>query len=149
VPSNPFSGGYGTSLGNLFDFRTYQIGVSFSFPLRNRAAKANLSRALVSGNQIDSRKKQMVQSIISEVRNAVQAVETARQRVEAAQAAVRAAEAQLKGEEQKFAVGLSTNFFVLERQNDLSAAKGNLLRAQTDYNKARADLQRVMANNVP
>ena len=91
----------------------------------------------------------MVQSIVTDVRNALQAVETARQRVEAAHAAVVAAEAQYKGEEQKFAVGLSTNFFVLQRQNELSIARGQELRSKTDYNIARANLQRVMANNVP
>jgi outer membrane protein len=147
--SNPFEGGYATALSNIFDFRSYQVGVVFSFPLRNRTAKANISRTLVSNTQLEAKKRQMVQSIVTDVRNALQAVETARQRVEAAHAAVVAAEAQLKGEEQKFAVGLSTNFFVLQRQNELSIARGNELRAKTDYNIARANLQRVMANNVP
>ncbi|MEW6732715.1 MAG: TolC family protein [Acidobacteriota bacterium] len=146
---NPRDGGYFKALSNVFDSRTYQFGVTFSFPLRNRTAKANISRTLVENKQLDARKRQMVQGIIAEVRNAVQAVEAARQRVEAAKAAVQAAKAQLKGEEQKFAVGLSTNFFVLQRQNELSIARGNELRATTDFNKARADLLRVMANNLP
>ena len=64
-----------------------------------------------------------------------------------------AAEAQLKGEVEKFRAGLSTNFFVLQRQNDLSVAEGNESRALTEYNKALADLQRatgmtLSANNV-
>ncbi|MBL8151071.1 MAG: TolC family protein [Blastocatellia bacterium] len=137
------------SLRTLFDFRSYQVGLTINFPLRNRTAKANVQRTLVAGKQLESRKRQMLETVIVEVRNALQAVETARQRVEAARASVAAAEAQLKGEEQKFAVGLSTNFFVLQRQNDLSVSRGNELRARTDYNKARADLQRVMANNLP
>lgn len=148
VPTT-FDGGYFKALGNMFESRSYNLGINISFPIRNRTAKANLSRALVESRQLEARKRQTIETIIVEVRNAIQAVETARQRVEAAQAAVKAAEAQLKGEEQKFAVGLSTNFFVLQRQNDLSVARGNELRARTDYNKARADLQRVMANNVP
>jgi HAE1 family hydrophobic/amphiphilic exporter-1 len=48
---------------------------------------------------------------------------------------------------------LSTNFVVLQRQTDLSVARGNTVRALTDYNKALADLQRVtgltlVSNNV-
>ncbi|MCS6885239.1 MAG: TolC family protein [Acidobacteriota bacterium] len=148
VPTT-FDGGYFKALGNMFDSRSYNFGLTFSFPLRNRTAKANLSRAILEARQLEARKRQAIEAVLVEVRNALQALETARQRVEAAQAAVRAAETQLKAEEQKFAVGLSTNFFVLQRQNDLAAARGNELRARTDYNKARADLQRVMANNIP
>lgn len=156
VPGQPpimindtFVGGFGKTIGNIFDFRTYQVGVTISLPLRNRTAKANISRALVAEKQRETQIKQMMQTITLEVRNAVQAVDAARERVEAANAAVRSAEAQYKGEEQKFSAGLSTNFLVLTRQNELSAARGNLLRAKTEYNKARAELQRVMANNIP
>lgn len=149
VVQNPFLGNYFDALGNILDFRTYRLGVTLNFPLRNRTAKANIGRTLAEGRQLDNQKKTMLQTIISDVRNALQAVENSVQRVEAARAAVRAAEEQLRGEEQKFAAGLSTNFFVLQRQNELSVARGNELQAKTDYNKARADLQRVMANNLP
>ncbi|HTG16969.1 MAG TPA: TolC family protein, partial [Blastocatellia bacterium] len=73
----------------------------------------------------------------------LQAVEASRQRFEAAQAARIAADAQYKGELEKFRAGLSTNFFVLQRQTDLAVAEGTEVRALTDYNKALADLQRV------
>lgn len=150
-----FQGGYGRALRNLFgqDFRTFQFGIRFSFPWRNRAAEGNLGRALAEAKQLDARQRQLVQSIQVEVRNALQAVEAARQRYEAARAGRIAAEAQLRGEEERFRAGLSTNFFVLQRQNDLSLALGNEVRALTDYNKAMADLQRVtgltlVSNNV-
>ena len=41
-----FVGGYGTSLARLFsqDYRTWTVGVNFSFPIRNRTAQANLGR---------------------------------------------------------------------------------------------------------
>src|SRR5205085_387373 len=55
VPSR-FNGGYFTALGNLFgqDFKTYQFGVRFSFPWRNRTAEGNLGRALATGRQIEA-----------------------------------------------------------------------------------------------
>jgi outer membrane protein TolC len=37
-------------------------------------------------------------------------------------------------------------FLVLERQTALTTARGNELRAQTDLNKAIADLQRATGN---
>jgi outer membrane protein len=154
VPSR-FRGGYFQSLSNLFsqDFRTYQVGVRLSFPWRNRTAEGNLGRALAEGRQLDARQRQLVQSVQIEVRNALQAVEAARQRYEAAHAGAVAANAQLQGELEKFRAGLSTNFFVLQRQTDLATALGNEVRAKTDYNKALADLQRVtgltlVSNNV-
>lgn len=150
-----FQGGYGRALATLFsnDFRTYQVGVRFSFPLHNTVAEANYGRTLAELRQLDVRQRQLVQSIEVEVRNALQAVDAARQRYEAARASRVAAEAQLRGEEERFRAGLSTNFFVLDRQNQLSAARGSEAQALTDYNKALVDLQRVTgttmaANNV-
>jgi len=140
-----FSGGYFRALSNLFsqDFRTYQFGVRLSFPWRNRTAEGNLGRTLAEARQLDARQRQLVQTIQIEVRNALQSVEAARQRFEAARAGRIAAEAQYKGEVERYRAGLSTNFLVLEQENDLAIARGNEVRALTDYNKALADLQRV------
>ncbi|MBL8152370.1 MAG: TolC family protein, partial [Blastocatellia bacterium] len=144
-----FIGGYATALRNIFGFRTYEIGASFNIPFRNRTAKANLTNALISSNQIDIQKKQLLQSILTEVRNAVQNLDVAAQRVEATASAVKAAEKQLIAEQVRFDVGLSTNYFVLEKQNNLSAARSRQLRAITDYIKARAELEKVIASNLP
>lgn len=140
-----FQGGYGQALHNLFtgDFKTYQFGVRLSFPWRNRTAQGNLGRALAEERQLDARQRQLVQNVEIDVRNGLQAVEATRQRWQAAVAQRLAADAQYKGEQEKFRAGLSTNFVVLQRLNDLSAAQGNEVRALTDYNKALADLQRV------
>lgn len=150
-----FRGGYRRALRNLFtlDFPTYQAGIQLSFPWRNRTAEGNLGRALATSRQLDARHRQLVQSIQFEVRNALQAVEAARLRHEAARANTIAAEAQWRGEVERFRAGLQTNFFVLQRQTELSQARGAELRALTDYNKALADLQRVtgltlVSNNV-
>jgi HAE1 family hydrophobic/amphiphilic exporter-1 len=140
-----FIGGSFRSLSNLFgqDFRTYQVGVRVSFPWRNRTAEGNLGRALAESRQLDARQRQLIQNVQIEVRNALQAVEAARQRFEAARAGRIAAEAQYKGEVERYRAGLSTNFLVLEQENDLAVARGNEVRALTDYNKGLADLQRV------
>ena len=150
-----FQGGAFRSLRNLFgqDFRTYQVGVRLSFPWNNRTAKGNLGRSLAEQRQLDARQRQLVETVQVDVRNALQAVVASKQRYEAAQAAELAAQAQLNGEQERYRAGLSTNFVVLQRQTDLSVARGTAVRALTDYNKALADLQRVtgmtlMTNNV-
>lgn len=143
-------GGYGQSLSNLFsnDFRTFRFGLAFSFPLKNRAAEGQLGRAVAEGRKIGSQRKTLEQTIEVEVRNAVQAVETGRQRVETARASREAAEKQSDSEQRRFEAGLSTTYFVLERQNALSQAKGRELRAMTDYSKAVSELQRVMGTTL-
>ncbi len=150
-----FVGGYFRALANTFsqDFRTIQVGVKISLPWRNRLAEANYGKSLAESRQLDAKQRQLVQSILFEVRNALQAVEAALQRVQAAEAGKIASQAQLDGELERFRAGLSTNFFVLQRQSDLAVAKGNEVRARTDYNKALADLQRItgltlVSNNV-
>jgi HAE1 family hydrophobic/amphiphilic exporter-1 len=154
VPSQ-FNGGYGQALSLLFQqkYRTFQVGVVFSFPWKNTTAQNNLGASLAQATQTDARMRQLTQQIQVDVRNGMQALESARLRLEAQHAAAAAAGAQYAGEQERFRAGLSTNFQLLQRLNDLIAAQGNEVRALTDYNKALADLQRVtgttlISNNV-
>src|SRR5262245_12875074 len=148
--ADQFIGGYGAALSNLFknQFRTWQVGVAITLPLRNRTAKANLGKALEEERQIDLRTRQLMQNIEVEVRNAVQLVETSKMRIDAAQAAEQYARQQLDGEEKKFNAGLQTTFFVLSRQNELQVAQLSKLQALADYNIAIANLQRVMSTTL-
>ena len=119
-----------------------------NLPLKNRAAEGQLGRALAEGRKVDARRKLLEQTVESEVRNAVQAVEIARQRVETARASRESAQKQLDSEQRRFEAGLSTTFFILDRQNALAEARGRELRALTDYNKALSELQRVMGTTL-
>jgi HAE1 family hydrophobic/amphiphilic exporter-1 len=143
-------GGYGQSLANLLknDFRTWRFGLNINLPIRNRTAEANLGRSLAEGKQIEVQRQRTEQLIEVEVRNALQAIETAKKRVEAAKNSRANAELQYQSEQRKFDAGQSTNFFVLDRQNALSAARGRELRALTDYTKAVADLQRALSTTL-
>jgi HAE1 family hydrophobic/amphiphilic exporter-1 len=143
-------GGYGQSLSNLFknDFRSLRFGLNINLPLRNRTAEANFGRSLAEGKQIEAQRQKAEQLIEVEVRNALQAVETARKRVEAAKNSRENAELQYQSEQRKFDAGQSTNFFVLDRQNALSSARGRELRALTDYTKAVAELQRALSTTL-
>ncbi|MBI4749328.1 MAG: TolC family protein [Acidobacteria bacterium] len=145
-----FVGGYGAALSNVFsfDFRSYNLGVNFSFSFRNRTAKANIGRTLAENRQLQAQERQTVQTIQAEVRNAVQAVLSARQRYEAARAARIAAKEQLEGEQKKYEAGISNNFFVLDRQTRFSNAQGQEIRALTDYNKSISELQRVTSTTL-
>lgn len=157
VPAQPnyLFGGFNRSLANIFrsDAPNYSIGVTFSFPLRNRKAKANLAGAQITQNQIATRTRAQEQVVIVEVRNAVQAVDTARQRILTAIRARENAEIQLNGERELFNAGRSTTFLLFQRENALTNARNAEIRAETDYNKSIADLQRAtsttfQSNNI-
>jgi outer membrane protein len=152
VPPQTFSpdllGGPGQSLQSLLANRygNFRIGVSVSLPLRNRTAEAQLGRSLVEGERIATQREQLEQAIQVDVRNALQSMRSAESRLRAAIATREANEQQFASEQRKLDAGQSTTFLVLERQTQLTTARGLELKAQTDLNKAIADLQRATGN---
>lgn len=149
IPSN-LIGGYPQSLANLGsnEFNNFRVGVTFSFPLRNRTAEGQLAHSLIEGNRIATQRQQLEQLIQVEVRNALQSVTTSQARLRSAAVARENAQQQYESEKRKLDAGQSTVFLVLERQTALTIARGNELRAQTDLNKAIAELQRVTGNSL-
>ncbi|MGI8494824.1 MAG: TolC family protein, partial [Pyrinomonadaceae bacterium] len=155
VPITATNRGFGNSLGNLFGTNSpgFSIGVTIGFPLRNKTAKADLAGARIQSEQIQAQTRVQEQTVIAEVRNAVQAVETARLRVATSRRARENAEIQLQGEQKLYEVGRSTTFLLFQRENALANARNAEIRAETDYNKAISDLQRATsttfrANNI-
>ncbi len=144
------SGGFFPTLGNLFrsNSPTFSVGVSIGFPFRNQVAKANLAGANIQRSQIEAQTRIQEQTVISEVRNAVQAVETARQRIKTARVARENAEIQLQGEQKLFEAGRSTTFLLFERERTLVNARNSEIRAQTDYNIETANLQRATSTTL-
>jgi HAE1 family hydrophobic/amphiphilic exporter-1 len=144
------TGGYPQSLKNMFrsDAPNYSFGVTFVFPLRNSTAEANLATAKYQQSRIDSQTRAQEQTIMAEVRNAVQSVETSRQRVLTARRARENAVIQLAGEQKLYDVGRSTTFLLFQRENTLTNARNAEIRAETDYNKALANLQRVTSTTL-
>jgi outer membrane protein TolC len=148
--SSNLIGGYGQDLRNLLGLGTRNIvvGVAIQFPFHNKTAEANLAGVRIQKTQLDAQVRQQGQAIEVEVRNAAQNVETSRRRVLTAREARRNAELQLAGEQRLYEVGRSTTFLLFQRQNELANAQSLELRAETDYNKALADLQRATSTTL-
>jgi outer membrane protein TolC len=149
-PATNLAGGYGSAFRRLFGFNTYNAvtGVSIQIPLRNRTAEANLAGARIQREQLDASTRLQEQSVEVEVRNAAQAVDIARRVVLTARTERENAELQLAGEQRLYQVGRSTTFLLIQRENALSNARNIELRAETDYNKALADLQRATSTTL-
>jgi HAE1 family hydrophobic/amphiphilic exporter-1 len=155
TPTQNLIGGYSKDIRNLFGFDTKNIvvGVAIQIPFKNKTAEANLAGARIQRDQLQASFRSQEQFAEVDVRNAAQAVESNRQRVLTAREARINAEVQLEGEQRLYAVGRSTTFLLFQRENALANARDAELRAETDYNKALAALQRatsttLRANNV-
>ena len=121
----------------------WDVSLTFSYPLGNRAANNGLQQQnlLLKQARIDQRKVQRTVSrqILQTVRN----LETASKRVEVTRAATVLARSQLDVEQEKFRLGLSTSFNVLQLQNQLTAARSDEIRALSDYNEALGQLDQI------
>jgi outer membrane protein len=143
-------GGFGKDIENLLKLKTYNttVGVTISFPFHNTTAKENLAGARIQREQLEASYRSQDQAIEMDVRNAAQSVDTAQRRMVASRMARESAEQQLAGEQKLYEVGRSTTFLLLQRQQELTSARTTELQAQTDYNKALADLQRATGSTL-
>ncbi|MCK5009675.1 MAG: TolC family protein, partial [Deltaproteobacteria bacterium] len=125
------------------DFYNYTIGIKIEFPLGNRYAKSQYSRAKVEALRAATYLKDLENIIINEMRGAVRQVETNLEMIEAARASLKLADEKLKAEEKKYEVGLSTTHDLLEFQEDLARAESRVARTLTEYAKSLVNLARV------
>lgn len=144
-------GSSGSSVTDIFanKYPTYRVGIQFNLPLfGDKTAGAQLGRALVEGDRLETQRQQLEQNIQIDVRNALQTLRTAEARLRAAAIARENSAKQYESEQRKLDNGQSDIYRVLERQTALTAARSSELRAQTELNKAISDLQRATGNSL-
>jgi len=130
------------------DFDAARVALVLSLPIRNRAARADAAVARHVERQAEADVVHVRKAIRAEVLDAASALETAGQRIESTRAGREAAEVQLAAERDRYATGLSTNFLVLTRQNDLSRARLDEISALTDYRMARSEMARATGSLI-
>ncbi len=126
-----------------FKYQNWAVGLTLSLPLNDFLSRAYMTQAKLSLEQAALRLQDQEQQVFLEIKTAVRAVETNYQRIQAYRAARELAQRKLEAEQEKFNVGLSTNYFVLQFQRDLASAQIMELRAIVDYNVSLAGLSRV------
>ncbi len=148
--STSLTGSNFSSFTDIFANRypTFRAGVQFNLPLHNTTAKAQLGKALVQGEQIQTQREQIAQTIQVDVRNALQSVRTAEARLRTAAISRENSQKQYESEQRKLDAGQSNIYMVLDRQTALTTARSAELRAQTELNKAIADLQKATGNSL-
>jgi outer membrane protein TolC len=136
---------YSSVLGQVltFDYPTWTVGMTFTYPLGKSAAEANLARARIEKDQASTRLRSLEVAAVREVREAAWLLEQNQQRIETAQLSRELAEQRLEAEQKRFDVGMSTSFLVIQAQRDLAIARQNELQAYLDYQLASVAFQTV------
>jgi len=127
-----------------FAYKNSSVGLTVTLPVSNILSRAYHAQAKISLEQAKLKIKNQEQQLTLELGNALRAVETNFQRIEAYRAARELAQKKLEAELEKLAVGMSTNYTVLQFQRDLANAQTLEIKALTDYENSLAGLDRVM-----
>jgi outer membrane protein len=137
--------GFNSVLGDIFTntFPNWTLSLNVSYPLGTSQQEAGLARARLQYFQAETQIQNDELRIATEVRSVGRQVRTNQRRVETTRTSSQLAERRLEAEEQKFAAGTSTSFFVFQAQRDLAQAQNNELRAILDYNQSVVDFETV------
>jgi outer membrane protein TolC len=118
----------------------WSAGALFSIPISNTGARARYRNARAEVEQSVLAMKDLEQTVMAEIDDAVKFAKVSYRRVGATRTAREYAESALNAEQEKLASGKSTSFEVLRLQRDLTSARSAEISALTEYNKALAAL---------
>lgn len=124
-------------------FYEINAGVTFDFPVLDRDARAKFSRAKKSTQQMELAMKNMERLVQWDIRSAHVEVLRSRQQIEATKVTRQLQDQKLVAEQEKFRVGKSTNFLVLQAQRDHIASQIDEARAMVAYLNALVNLYLV------
>jgi outer membrane protein len=139
---------FGRGLRNIaaIDFPGWTIGFNVGVPITNIGARAEARRAELDLAQARLNQEQTRQTIAIDVRQAARDVDTASRTIVATRAARDAAERNVEAERRRYENGMTTNFQVLEVQQQLSDARVRELQALVGYNQAVARYHRAVGD---
>jgi outer membrane protein TolC len=125
------------------DTPTWNLSLNFSYPLGMRSAKANLERARLQLKQTDLALKDQELTIVTQVTDAGLTVRDTYLQFQAAQRSREVSERSAEIEQTRFNVGASTNYEVVQAQDDLTSALLSELRSIINHVNAIAQFERV------
>jgi outer membrane protein TolC len=143
-------GGLGDAFGQVFgyNYTGYSVGFNLQIPLSNKAVQAEYSKALAAKQAIAARRNSIAQQIALDIRNANSQVEMNRARITAAEKALELANMQLEAEQKKFQLGTSQLRFVLQEQQNVTAAQTSQIQALVNYAKSVVDYDRAVGRTL-
>jgi len=131
-----------------FLYNNWSLNFTLTIPVADLVSRSNYAVARTELAQSLAKQKALEQQALLEVTEAVNNIATYAKSVEAYRVAREFAEKNLEAENRKLALGLSSNYFVLEAQDRLANARSNELRALVNYNLALARLEKVLGTSL-
>lgn len=142
---------FGQAWKDVAEFKTLAISGSLTFSrslgqndVRGRAREQREARRKLMVNAFDLRAQ-----IAQTMTRAVAQLELARRRVQLSQEAIKLANENIKIETDRFNLGKSTNFDVLNRQEDLRQAELRKTQALIDWHKAEVVVEALTGDLLP
>lgn len=141
---------FGRGLRNIaeFEFPNWTVGFNVGYNITNIGARAEARRAELDFRQSRLTQEQTRQTIAVDVRQAARDVDTASRTIVASRAARDAAERNVEAERRRYENGMTTNFQVLEVQQQLSDARVRELQALVGYRQAVARYHRAVGDSL-
>ncbi|MBQ7251557.1 MAG: TolC family protein [Kiritimatiellae bacterium] len=132
--------GYGEAWDALAeaDRTEWRVGLDFSFPIGNRAARHALRSAELAGERLALATAAAEETALVEVADAANGIRAAWEAYAATEEAVDYAADALEAEQRKLEQGKSTSFVVLQLQKNLTDAKKERIDALAAYARQRA-----------
>ncbi len=148
---NPYLvGGTGNTLAQVFrrNFPSELGGVAITGPLRNNQAQGDfgIDQLQLRQRQLITRKDENQAQV--DVLNAVIALQQSRAKYEAALRSRRLNEQLLSAEQQKYKLGASTPYLVVQAQRDLTNANSTEIAALVEFSNARIALEQATGTTL-
>jgi len=139
------SGGYVDGLRAIagFDQPTWNLGLNGSYPIGTNPNALALERAELQLQQQNLSLRNQELNVVTQVTSTGLAVRNTYLQLEAAQRAADAQEQNLEAELARFQVGVTTNFEVVQAQNQLTTARLQVLQALINHVNAIANFEQV------
>jgi outer membrane protein TolC len=118
------------------DVPFWSVGLSFSYPLGNDSARADLAEAKLRARQAETQIRNLEESIGLDVRSAIRDMGTKFREIEVAKKGVVLGKARLDSFLKRGKLGLATTKNILEVEADYVAARDALTAARADYQGA-------------
>ena len=136
---------FSAALRDVFgqQFRTWSVGLQFSYPLGTSTAEAAAASARLQRQQGTANLRDLELQVATAVRDAARQVGTNLKRVEATAKARDRAERRLEAEQKRQAVGLSTTFQLFQAQRDLARQRQQEVNAIIDYNRSLVTFEAI------
>jgi outer membrane protein TolC len=121
----------------------FSVQGQFAMTLGNRAAEANVTQRAIELRRSRARLRQLEQTVLLNVREAVRGIDSAAKAVSAAERRRAASTETLRAEQERLRLGDSTPFQVLEFEEDLAEAERQLIDSLRSHRNALTRIEQA------